>query len=102
MKIRKQREVASWACVGDFVPGTAVAMESPVNQFCKPDDLYLVGEIPRCYLRDAKGEGYTSWILADKIAVVNLRTGGVSLVQTTRACVSKPEATVYLNDGRRI
>ncbi len=97
MKIRKQREAPSWANVGDFVPGTTVAMESPVNQFCKLDDLYIVGEIPRCYLRDAKGPGYTSWILADKIAVVNLRTGGVSLVQDARSCRSRPEATVYPN-----
>ena len=101
MKICKKTPRPTWANVGDFVPGTVVEMESSVNQFCKPTDLYIVGDIPHCYLRDAKGEGYTSWILADKIAVVNLRTGGVSLVQTVRACVSRPEATVYPN-GRGI
>jgi len=86
MKISRKKVEIQWSCVGAYVPGTPVEMKSPVNQFCKVDDLYIIGEIPCCYLRDAKGPGYTSWILEDKIAVTNLRSGGVSLVQKGRPC----------------
>ena len=87
-----------WNSVGMYTPGDVVEMKSPVNQFCKVSDFYLIGEIPSCYLRDAKGPGYTSWILIDKIPVMNLRSGGVSLVQPERPCVGKTRA-VLCPDG---
>jgi len=86
MKICRKKTECVWAPVGSFVPGTPVEMKSPVNHFCQIHDLYIVGEIPPGYLRDAKGPDYTSWILQEKICVTNLRTGGVSLVQEGRPC----------------
>ncbi len=94
MKICKKFREAFWDVIGDFEEGSVVTMKSPVNEFCKKDDLYIIGKIPECYLRDAKGGEYTSWILADKIAAINLRTGGVSLVQASRPCRSVPNARV--------
>ena len=95
---RKERGEPMWYSVGIYQPGDVVEMKSPVNQFCKVADFYLVGEIPACYLRDAKGPGYTAWILADKIPVINLRSGGVSLVQAERPCIGKLKA-VLCPDG---
>lgn len=94
MKICKKFREAFWDIVGDFEEGSVITMENPVNQYCKKDDLYIISKIPECYLRDAKGPEYTSWALKDKIAVVNLRTGGVSLVNATRLCRSVPNARV--------
>jgi len=94
MKICKKFRTPVWNSVGEFKPGDAIEMKSPVNEFCKKEDLYLVGTIPGCYLRDAKGPGYTDWILQDKVPVTNLRTGGVSLVQEIRPCRGRPNAVV--------
>lgn len=98
MKILREKSGCRYGIVSRYEPGEVIAMRAPVNQFCKAADLYIVGEIPNCYLRDGVPER-TSWVLADKIPVINLRTGGVSLVQGDRECTGRPNATVN-PDGR--
>lgn len=95
MKIQKTSSGPAWLFVGDFVSGDVIEMQEPVNQYCRKADLYIIGEIPKCYLRDAKGGEFTSWILADKTPVINLRTGGVSLVNGSRSCLGRPSAVVF-------
>ncbi len=86
MKIVKKFREKVWATVEEFEPGQPIRMKAPVNQYCKNNDIYIIGTIPGCYLRDAKGPGFTDWILQDKLPVINLRTGGVSLVGPAREC----------------
>jgi len=93
MKILRKKRGALWSCIGHFASGDVVVMKCPVNQFCTKEDLYIISEIPECYLRDAVKDR-TSWVLSDKIPVTNLRTGGVSLVQQTRPCRYLPDAHV--------
>lgn len=82
-----------WCMLAEFERGDVVEMKAPVNQYCKADDLYLVSEIPHCYLRDAE-PNRTSWVLYDKIPVTNLRTGGISMVQDKRPCRGRPNARI--------
>ena len=99
MKIIREKSGCRFSQVSQFEAGDAIVMKEPVNQFCRPNDLYVVGEIPPCYLRDAVPER-TTWKLYDKVPVINLRTGGVSMVQGDRKCHGRPDATVY-PDGSR-
>ena len=81
MKIIRSGVKNVWEEVRLFNEGVALEMKSPVNQYCEPGDLYMRISTPSCYLSDTY-----KFKEMNKLAVVNLRTGGLSLINMTREC----------------
>jgi len=83
--VRGKKCEESWADVGDFTAGSVIEVKCPVNQYCKSNDVYVITCVPHCYVDDR---------YYGKISLVNLRTGGLSMVDRLRPCKARHDVEV--------